>query len=718
MPIYKKIGLGVLVSILAGVAQFLLWTWLQPLLWILFYPALILSALLGGTISSVTTGLSACIIIFFAFLPPLLSWEGKDLHALISAPIFLLVAYLVGRIHEQYRGLDDLLNNKLRITQEKLQSVSRLYEESVSLEDLHFSDFAESLPQIVWVTNAQGESIYFNRQWMDFTGMTLEESMGQGWNLPFHPDDQARAWEAWQNAVQRSKAYSSECRLRRADGEYCWWLIRGVPLKNTAGEIIKWFGTCTDIDEIKTTEEALASQKNKLETIFNSHPDGVAILDGSGKYEIVNPNYAGFYGYASPDKLPLTYAAVMQGFDVFELNGRPIPLDEMPTCRALSGQAVNNFEALLVSKQSGWQRYASISANPLTKNPVTGLSGAITSVRDITANIRDKAALIKVVNEQNLMLTCGIAGIAKTNDRRFVWINEVFARNLGYTVSELLGQSTQILYDTQADFDAFGRKISTASIAEGGLVRDTLLLKRKDGSHGWFLMGGGLLAKGGLESIWLSIDVTEEKKNHQLLESYVHRIEHSMHETLEVLAKTVEMHDPYTAGHQRRVGKIAREIGRLMGLPADALNNLELMGLIHDIGKIGIPAEILSKPGHLSPEELVLVHAHTKIGYNILSKIDFDIPIADVAFQHHERLDGSGYPNGLHDSQILLESRIIAVADVVEAMASHRPYRPALGLDKALAEIESGRATKYDSEVVDACMRLFKEENYQIPEPD
>ncbi len=216
----------------------------------------------------------------------------------------------------------------------------------------------------------------------------------------------------------------------------------------------------------------------------------------------------------------------------------------------------------------------------------------------------------------------------------------------------------------------------------------------------------------------MSIDITEERKNQKLLEDYVHRIEHSMHETFEALAKTVEMHDPYTAGHQRRVGRIAREIGRVMGKSAEAQANLELMGLMHDIGKIGIPAEILSKPGRLSQEELALVRTHTKIGHDILSKTEFDIPIAAVAFQHHERIDGMGYPLGLSEDQILLESRIIAVADVVEAMSSHRPYRTGLGLDTALAEIQSGRGTKYDSNVVDACLRLFNEENFQIPEND
>jgi len=151
-----------------------------------------------------------------------------------------------------------------------------------------------------------------------------------------------------------------------------------------------------------------------------------------------------------------------------------------------------------------------------------------------------------------------------------------------------------------------------------------------------------------------------------------------------------------------------------MGLPSQQLENLRLMGLIHDIGKIGVPAEILSKPGKLSAEELSLVRAHTRIGHEILSNVNFDIPVAEAAYQHHERINGTGYPRALKGSNILLEARIIAVADVMEAMSSHRPYRPGLGLDVALEEVRAGRGTKYDPQVVDACLKLFNEQGYTL----
>ncbi|CEN56161.1 HD-GYP domain-containing protein [Candidatus Methylopumilus turicensis] len=210
-------------------------------------------------------------------------------------------------------------------------------------------------------------------------------------------------------------------------------------------------------------------------------------------------------------------------------------------------------------------------------------------------------------------------------------------------------------------------------------------------------------------------DISQRKKTELEIQSYLLRLENVMQDTLQVLAKAVDMKDPYTAGHQNRVGLLAKEIALTMGMSANEAENLRLIGLIHDIGKIGIPAELLTKPTRITALEYELIKTHVQIGYDILKNVNFMIPVADAVLQHHERLDGSGYPNHLKGSQILLEARIIAVADVVEAMSSHRPYREALGLEAALADIESGKGTKYDPVVADACLKLFRENGYRIP---
>jgi HD-GYP domain-containing protein (c-di-GMP phosphodiesterase class II) len=186
----------------------------------------------------------------------------------------------------------------------------------------------------------------------------------------------------------------------------------------------------------------------------------------------------------------------------------------------------------------------------------------------------------------------------------------------------------------------------------------------------------------------------------------------SLRQTIEAVANTVEMRDPYTAGHQRRVAALASAIGEEMGLSEDRNQGLALAGTVHDLGKISIPSEILSKPGRLSALQLELVRMHPQSGYDILKGVDFPWPIPEILLQHHERLDGSGYPRGLKDGSILEEAKILAVADVVEAMMSHRPYRAALGTEAALEEIEKGSGRLYDPGAVAACARLFREKGF------
>jgi len=178
------------------------------------------------------------------------------------------------------------------------------------------------------------------------------------------------------------------------------------------------------------------------------------------------------------------------------------------------------------------------------------------------------------------------------------------------------------------------------------------------------------------------------------------------------IASTIEMRDPYTAGHQRRVAKLAAAIGAELGLPEDRIRGIFLAGLIHDVGKIDIPAEILSKPGKLTSLEMQFIRTHPQAGYEIIKGVEFPWPIAETILQHHERLDGSGYPRGLAAEAVIVEARILAVADVTEAMTAHRPYRAALGLDAALAEIETGKGRLYDPAAVDACIALFRNKGF------
>jgi len=205
-----------------------------------------------------------------------------------------------------------------------------------------------------------------------------------------------------------------------------------------------------------------------------------------------------------------------------------------------------------------------------------------------------------------------------------------------------------------------------------------------------------------------------QKTSEKELKKTLKKLRGALGGTIQVIESMVEERDPYTAGHQRRVTDLARSIAKEMGLSVNLRDAIRMAGAIHDIGKISVPSEILSKPTQLTETEFELIKKHPKVGYEILKNIDFPWPVAEIVLQHHERLDGSGYPNGLKNGQILMEARVLGVADVVEAMSSHRPYRASLGKDKALEEIKKNKGILYEPEAVDACVELISKKGYEF----
>jgi PAS domain S-box-containing protein len=240
---------------------------------------------------------------------------------------------------------------------------------------------------------------------------------------------------------------------------------------------------------------------------------------------------------------------------------------------------------------------------------------------------------------------------------------------------------------------------------------------KKDGSKTWVSINmhavrdeeGRLLYYQGIDQ-----SITEKKKIKAERQENIERLRKSLEAMINAMAVTVETRDPYTAGHQRRVADLARAIAVEMNLKSEQIDSIRMASMIHDIGKIAVPAEILSKPTKLTDLEFDLIKTHSQSGYDILKDIEFPWPLADFVLQHHERMNGSGYPQGLKGDDILLEARIMAVADVVEAIASYRPYRPALGIDLALEEISGNKGILYDADAVDACLKLFREKGYTL----
>jgi putative two-component system response regulator len=212
----------------------------------------------------------------------------------------------------------------------------------------------------------------------------------------------------------------------------------------------------------------------------------------------------------------------------------------------------------------------------------------------------------------------------------------------------------------------------------------------------------------------LQQEVAQRKRAEEELKRTLESLRKAFGATIQVLVSAVEARDPYTAGHQIRTADLARAIAMEMGLPQEKVDGIRMAGSIHDIGKLSVPAEILSKPTKLTKIEFSLIQEHSLRGYEMLKDVESPWPLAQIVYQHHERMNGTGYPRNLKGDEILMDARIMAVADVVEAMASHRPYRPALGLDVALKDIEKDKGTLYDNTVVDVCLRLFREKGYKL----
>jgi PAS domain S-box-containing protein/putative nucleotidyltransferase with HDIG domain len=294
-------------------------------------------------------------------------------------------------------------------------------------------------------------------------------------------------------------------------------------------------------------------------------------------------------------------------------------------------------------------------------------------------------------------------------------VNPYLIKMLNYTYEEFLGKK---LWEVGPFKDIAQSKEMFQEIQSKGYVRyEDLPLKTKGGISIEVEFVSNSYDVEGTKVIQCNIrDISERKLAEGVTHRYHEQLKLALMNTVEVATIISEIRDPYTAGHEKRVAKIASAIGAELGLDEIRQEGLRVAGYLHDVGKIGIPAEILSKPGKISPIEFQLIQGHAQASYDVLHKMEWPWPVAEVALQHHERMDGSGYPQGLKGDAILLEARIMAVADVIEAMSSHRPYRPAIGIDKALAEIERGRGTKFDIPVVDACLRLFRAKAFELPQ--
>jgi PAS domain S-box-containing protein len=335
--------------------------------------------------------------------------------------------------------------------------------------------------------------------------------------------------------------------------------------------------------------------------------------------------------------------------------------------------------------------------------------------RDANERRRAEAGRREAEDKLRAIVEQSITGIYIIEEGRFSYVNPRLAEIFGYPPAELIGMPIAGLVAPE-DRDLVLENVRRRVSGEISSLQYEFRGLRRDGTRVEVgVHGNSASIRGKRVIIGVIQDITDRYRSQQHIKEYVRRLESAMLATVDSITRIVDLRDPYTAGHERRVAGIAAAIARELGLEDEKVRGLEIAGRLHDIGKISIPAEILSKPARLSSAEYEIVKLHSAHGYGILSAVDFPWPVAEIAHQHHERMDGSGYPRGLKNGAIMHEARILAVADVIEAMASHRPYRASIGIEPALAEIGRGAGLQYDADVCAAAQRLFRDGGYQIP---
>ena len=344
-------------------------------------------------------------------------------------------------------------------------------------------------------------------------------------------------------------------------------------------------------------------------------------------------------------------------------------------------------------------------------------SGVVTFIRDVTEQrVVEEKFKSETEKLANFLDIAGVfIGTFKPSGE-ILFLNKKAEEMLGYTLDELKGKDYVSLFIPERFRQQVRRVFDDILLEEGGELNENPIIAR-NGIERMVRWHNAVTRDndGKITAIICSgEDITDFAKVHLDLRKNIKKLRKMSEGVIVAISKLVEMRDPYTAGHQRRVAYLASAIAREMGISIKGIEIINTAAILHDLGKIEIPSELLNKPGKISDLEFSIIKRHSLVAYEVLKNIEFEGPVPEIILQHHERLDGSGYPEGLKDGEIFLEARIIAVADVVEAMMSHRPYRPALGLDVALEEIERGAGTLYDPDVVKVCLKVFKEDNFDF----
>jgi len=589
----------------------------------------------------------------------------------------------------------------LEIVNEQL----RTKEDVLRKEEEFLESVIEDIPDMIFVKDAKTLNfVRVNRAGEKLLGISREDLIGRN-DYDFFSRQQADFFTANDRKVLAGKELldiPEEIIDTKNLGRRVLH-TKKIPILDEGGEPRYLLGISKDITALKMAEKRWRISEQNYRMIYENAVEGIYQTTPEGRYLSMNPAFFRMFGYDSQEEMINAVTDIGH-----QLYVNPDERERLKRILTEKGMAID-FVAQ-VYRRDGSKFWISINAHTVKDEQGRILYYEGTN-EDITDRIQAEEDLRLAEIKYRKIFEGVQDGIFRsTPEGAIIMANPAMARNLGYaSPEELIAELTDVaskLYVHPEDRRQILRLIDQQGFVKGFEVQQY----RKDGSIIWMSLSfqavrdeqGQILFYEGM-----SQDITDRKLS-------MERLVKSLKATVQAMAVTVETRDPYTAGHQRRVAELAGAIAREMKLTGDQASGVCMASIIHDLGKISVPAEILSMPRKLTDIEFNLVKNHARSGFEILKDIDFPWPIAEIILQHHERMDGSGYPRGLKGDELLIEAKILTVADVVESMISYRPYRPALAIEEGLAEIEKNRGSLYDPQVVDACLRLFREKNFKL----
>jgi len=557
----------------------------------------------------------------------------------------------------------------------------------------------ENIPQKVFYKDTNLVYISCNANYAQDLRIKPIEIVGKT-DYDFYPKEMAEKYRADDIRIIESGKMESIEEDYIQDGQKRVVQTFKVPVRNEGKNVIGVLGVFQDITERKQAEEALHMSEKRLQSYIDvaeeigwvTNADGLVLEDIPSFRKFTGQSYeevkgSGWSNAIHPDdkeRTLQTWSKAVQEKTGYEIEYR---------LRRYDGEFRDFLaRAMPVFKEDGSIR------------EWIGTCIDITERKKANEELKFRAKLLDSATDSITVFD---------SKGRLVYFNEAARNSRGYTTEAMTGKRLRELVSPEY-FISVSSQVDKMLEEQGVAVFETADLC-KDGSTIPVEVHTRIL-KTNDEEYFISVshDIKERKRNEQQLKESYSRLAKTLDGVTKSIAVTVELRDPYTAGHQERVARLAEAIAKEMDLSNERVNQVYIASLLHDIGKISIPAEILSHSGKLSDIQFSLIRKHPEAGYDILKNIDFPYPLARWVLEHHERIDGTGYPSGLKGDKIHLEAKIIAVADVVEAMSSHRPYRPAIGIDKALEEIRRNKNVLYDEQAVDACLSLFMGKGFKF----